>query len=211
MLLDQKHLAASRMQQTLQRSMPGNQPPQGTLGGGLDALSSMMAIDRKEINPAQKAAKVEIDALMESLLPSIEYHEAYHQIVKDDWPTPSWVPTKFEKLSPHGIESSLEELGAYLTQLVYTNTGHKIWLTKLLLFSLNSMTRDQPEYYASSLIFSAIRDLYFRRDIEANFDLTIEEKVAIYEVLSTFSPLELNQLAEQAFEELFERPVVRLE
>ena len=211
MLLDQKHLAASRMQQTLQRSIPGNPSSQGTLSGGLDALSSMMATESKEVNPAQKAAKVEIDALMESLLPSIEYHEAYHQIVKDDWPEPSWVPTQFEKLSPQGIESSLEELGAYLTQLVYTDTGHKIWLTKLLLFSLNSMTRDQPEYYASSLIFSAMRDLYLMRNIEPNFELTIDEKVAIYEALSTYSPMELNQLAEQAFEELFERPVVRLE
>ncbi len=211
MLLDQKHLAASRMQQTLQRSMPGNPSSQGTLSGGLDALSSMMAIDSKEVNPAQKAAKIEIDALTESLLPSIEYHEAYHQIVKDDWVTPSWVPIKFEKLSEQGIESSLEELGAYLTQLVYTNTGHKIWLTKLLLFSLNSMTKDQPEYYASSLIFSAMRDLYLMRNIEPNFELTIDEKVAIYEALSTYSPMELNQLAEQAFEELFERPVVRLE
>ena len=171
----------------------------------------MMATESKEVNPAQKAAKIEIDALMESLLPSIEYHEAYHQIVKDNWAEPSWVPTKFEKLSEQGIESSLEELGAYLTQLVYTDTGHKIWLTKLLLFSLNSMTRDQPEFYASSLIFSAMRDLYLMRSIEPNFELTIDEKVAIYKALSTYSPRELNHLAEQAFEELFERPVVTLE
>jgi len=73
------------------------------------------------------------------------------------------------------------------------------------------MTKDQPEYYASSLIFSAMRDLYLMRNIEPNFELTIDEKVAIYEALSTYSPMELNQLAEQAFEELFERPVVRLE
>lgn len=211
MLLDKQHLAASRMQQTLQRSRPGDQASQGTLGGGLDALSSMMATESKVENPAQTAAKVEIDALITSLLPSIEYHEAYHQIVKDDWPKPSWVPIQFGKLSAHGIESSLEELGAYLTQLVYTDTGHKIWLTKLLLFSLNSMTRDQPEYYASSIIFSAMRDLYLMRNIEPNFDLSVEEKVAIYEALATYSPRELNQLAEQAFMELFERPVVTLE
>lgn len=210
MLLDQKHLAASRMQQTLQRSTLGNQSSQGTLGGGLDALSSMMATERKAINPAQIAARAKIDTLTESLLPSIEYHEAYHQIVKDNWVQPSWVPTQFAKLSEHGIESSLEELGAYLTQLVYTDTGHKIWLTKLLLFSLNSMTKDQPEYYASSLIFSAMRDLYLKTDIKANFQLSVEEKVNIYEALSTYSPRELNYLAEQAFEELFERPVVTL-
>ena len=211
MLLDQKHLAASRMQQTLQRSKPGDQATTGVLGGGLDALSTMMAATNQEDTPAQTAAKPQIDELLESMLPSIEYHEAYHQIVKDDWPEPSWVSIKFEKLTEQGIESSLEELGAYLTQLVYTDTGHKIWLTKLLLFSLNSMTQDQPEYYASSLIFSAMRDQYLMKDIEANFDLSVEEKVEIYKALSTYSTVELNQLAERAFVELFERPVVRLE
>ncbi len=211
MLLDQKHLAASRMQQTLQRSTPGNQPAQGVLGGSLDAISSMMTLDSKDAKPAQEAAKVEIEALIESLIPSIEFHEAYHQIVKDDWPQPAWVPVQFEKLSERGIEASMEELGAYLTQLVYTDNGHKVWLTKLLLFSLNSMTKDQPEYYASSIIFSAMRDLYLMRDIEPNFNLSADEKVEIYKALSTYGPLDVNQLAQRAFEELFERPVVRLE
>ena len=211
MLLDQKHLAASRMQQTLQRSKPGDQASQGVLGGGLDALSSMMTTENKEAKPAHAAAKAEITTLMDSLLPSIEYHEAYHQIVKDEWTEPSWVPVQFKDLSKQGIEASLEELGAYLTQLVYTDTGHKIWLTKLLLFSLNSMTKDQPEYYASSIIFSAMRDMYLMKDVEANFELSVEEKVDIYKALSTYSPLDLNQLAEKAFEELFERPVVSLE
>ena len=211
MLLDQKHLAASRMQQTLQRSTPGNQASQGVLGGGLDALSSMMTIENKDTKPAHEAAKVEINALMDSLLPSIEYHEAYHQIVKDNWAQPKWVPEQFENLSEQGIEASLEELGAYLTQLVYTNTGHKIWLTKLLLFSLNSMTKDQPEYYASSIIFSSMRDIYLMRDIKANFDLSVEEKVDIYKALSTYGPLDLNQMAQKAFKELFERPVVTLQ
>lgn len=211
MLLDQKHLAASRMQQTLQRSMPGNQASQGVLGGGLDVLSSMMSTSDEELKPAQDAARTEINRLMDSLLPSIEYHEAYHQIVKDNWPEPSWVPVQFANLSEQGVEASLEELGAYLTQLVYTDTGHKIWLTKLLLFSLNSMTKDQPEYYASSIIFSAMRDIYLMRDIEASFDLSVEEKVDIYKALSTYGPLDLNQLAQKAFEELFERPVVSLE
>jgi len=210
MLLDQKHLAASRMQQTLQRSKPGDQTSQGVLGGGLDALSAMMTSENKDTKPAQKAAKIEMNALMDSLLPSIEYHEAYHQIVKDEWPKPAWVPEKFKDHTEQGIEASLEELGAYLTQLVYTNTGHKIWLTKLLLFSLNSMTKDQPEYYASSLIFSAMRDLYLRRDIKPNFDLSVDEKVEIYKALSTYGSLDLNQLAQKVFEELFERSVVSL-
>ena len=211
MLLDQQHLSASRMQQTLQRSTPGNQALTGVLGGSLDALSAFMATTDEANKPAQTAAKVEIEALIDSLLPSIEYHEAYHQIVKDDWVEPSWVPEQFEKLTKQGIESSLEELGAYLTQLVYTDTGHKIWLTKLLLFSLNSMTQGQPEYYASSIIFSAMRDQYLMKDIKANYDLSVEEKVDIYKALSTYSSAELNQLAEKAFEELFERPVVTLE
>ena len=117
---------------------------------------------------------------MGSLLPSIEYHEAYHQIIKDNWPEPSWVPIQFKHLSEQGVEASMEELGAYLTQLVYTETGHKIWLTKLLLFSLNSMTKDQPEYYASSIIFSAMRDTYLMQDIKANYELSVDEKVEIY-------------------------------
>ena len=211
MLMDQKHLSASRMQQTLQRSKPGDLASQGVLGGGLDALSDMMTSENKDAKPAQEAAKVEIDALMDSLLPSIEYHEAYHQIVKDEWPKPAWVPEKFKDLTESGIEASLEELGAYLTQLVYTDTSHKIWLTKLLLFSLNSMTKDQPEYYASSIIFSAMRNIYLMEDIKPNFDLSVDEKVEIYKALSTYGPLDLNQLAQRVFEELFERPVVRLQ
>ena len=211
MLRDQRHLSASRMQQTLQRSRPGEITSTGVLGGGLDALSALMNSPEEAKKPAQTAARPEIDALMNSLLPSIEYHEAYHQIVKDAWPVPKWVPVKFEKLSKPGIESSLEELGAYLTQLVYTDTGHKIWLTKLLLFSINSMTQDQPEYYASSIIFSAMRDLYQRKPVTANFDLTVDEKVEIYKALSTYSPMELNAMAAVAFVELFERPVVTLE
>ena len=73
------------------------------------------------------------------------------------------------------------------------------------------MTKDQPEYYASSLIFSAMRDLYSMKDVEANFDLTVDEKVEIYKALSTYGPLDLNQLAQRAFEKLFGRPVVRLQ
>jgi len=211
LLQDQKHLASSRMQQTLQRSTPGDQSSQGVLGGSLDAISDMMASGGEKPKPAREAANVEIETLIDSLLPSIEYHEAYHQIVKDKWAQPAWVATLLGEQSEQGKEASLEELGAYLTQLVYTDTGHKVWLTKLLLFSLNSMTKDQPEYYASSLIFSAMRDLYLMRDIKPNVELSVDEKVEIYKALSTYGPLDLNQLAQRAFVELFERPVVRLE
>jgi len=211
MLLDQQHLSSSRMQQTLQRSRPPSLNETGLLGG-LDAISSMMdSLSQPVDKPAQKAAKREIDTLMTSLLPSIEYHEAYHQIIKIGWVKPSWVAKNFSEMSRHGVESSLEELGAYLTQLVYTDTGHKIWLTKLLLFSLNSMTKDQPEYYASSMIFSAMQDLYLLREITPNHQLTVEEKVAIYKILSGFSVKELQNKARTAFEVLFERPVVSLQ
>jgi hypothetical protein len=172
----------------------------------------MMAKSDKDINhPARTAASKEITALSESLLPSIEYHEAYHQIEKEDWKQPYWVPTLLEGLSENGIESSLEELGAYLTQMVYTPDGQKVWLTKLLLFSLNSMTRDQPEFYASSMIFSAMRDEYLLQDIRADFSLDVDEKVRIYKTLSTMEPAELQRMAAKVFTHLFERPVVVLQ
>ena len=211
MLLDQQHLASSRMQQTLQRSTPPTLNNTGIIGG-LDAISGLMDLTQETSKqPAQDAARKELDLLMTSLLPSIEYHEAYHQIEKESWPEPSWVSVNFKDLSENGVESSLEELGAYLTQLVYTDNGHKVWLTKLLLFSLNSMTKDQPEYYASSMIFSAMRDLYLLRDIKPNHNLDVEEKVAIYKALSEMGVAELQNKAHAVFEVLFERPVVILQ
>ena len=211
MLRDRQHLSASRMQQTLQRSTPGAGDG-GILSGSLDVISGMMAKSDKDINhTARTAASKEITALSESLLPSIEYHEAYHQIEKEDWKQPYWVPTLLEGLSENGIESSLEELGAYLTQMVYTPDGQKVWLTKLLLFSLNSMTRDQPEFYASSMIFSAMRDEYLLQDIRADFSLDVDEKVRIYKTLSTMEPAELQRMAAKVFTHLFERPVVVLQ
>ncbi|PID45397.1 MAG: hypothetical protein CSB47_08945 [Proteobacteria bacterium] len=211
MLHDQQHLSSSRMQQTLQRSTPPTLDNGGIMGG-LDAISGMIdSIQKPEQQPAQQAARQELDEMMMSLLPSIEYHEAYHQIVKDNWPVPDWVGKNFAQLSENGIESSLEELGAYLTQLVYTDVGQKVWLTKLLLFSLNSMTQDQPEYYASSMIFSALRDSYLLRDITPNHTLSVDEKVEIYKALSSMSTSELQQHARKVFEFLFERPVVILQ
>jgi hypothetical protein len=207
MLLDQQHLATSRMQQTLQRSLPANGAE-----GTLDVISGMMDTLREPSpQPAQKAAKGELDTMMKSLLPSIEFHEAYHQIEKANWKEPSWVAEEFESLSERGVESSLEELGAYLTQLVYTDSNHKVWLTKLLLFSINSMTQGQPEYYASSVIFSAMQDTYLLQDISPNHRLTVDEKVEIYKALSTYNIRELQDMAKVVFEALFERPVVTLQ
>lgn len=212
MLRDRQHLSASRMQQTLQRSTPAGNSDGSILGGGLDVISGMMSQSDAKINHAARtAASQEIKTLSDSLLPSIEYHEAYHQIEKQHWKQPEWVPTLFKGLSDHGIESSLEELGAYLTQIVYTPDGQKVWLTKLLLFSLNSMTRDQPEFYASSMIFSAMRDEYLLQDIRADYNLDVDEKVRIYKTLSTLEPEELQRMAAKVFTHLFERPVVVLQ
>jgi len=207
MLLDQQHLASSRMQQTLQRSLPGDNAE-----GTLDVISGMMEQLREpDPLPAKESAKAELATLTDSLLPSIEYHEAYHQIDKESWKEPDWVAVEFSTLSERGVESSLEELGAYLTQLVYTDTSHKVWLTKLLLFSINSMTQGQPEYYASSVIFSAMRDVYLLQDIQPNYELSVDEKIDIYKALSTYSIRELQDMATVAFEALFERPVVTLQ
>ncbi len=208
MLLDQQHLASSRMQQTLQRSLPGS----SSADGALDVISGMMdTLRQPTAQPAKEAAKEELDTLMTSLFPSIEYHEAYHQIDKRNWKEPDWVAKEFSSLSERGIESSLEELGAYLTQLVYTDTNHKVWLTKLLLFSINSMTQGQPEFYASSMIFSAMRDIYLLQDVKPNHQLTVDEKVEIYKALSTYNIHEIQDIANIAFQALFERPVVTLE
>ncbi len=209
-LLKNKHkMATSRLRQTLQRA-DGASSNQGVLGGGLDAISTLLGgVDKndKKIKAEAEIDESILDKLNKALLPSIEHHEAYHQIDKSEWKEPEWVSTTFKDLSDNGKEHALEELGAYLTQLTYTKQGSDIWLTKLLFFSLNSMMRNQPEFYASSIILDTMDKLYKGEQVKVRYDLSVDEKIKIYKVFTTVDEAYLKVIAERAYIELFRRPV----
>ncbi len=209
LLLKNKHkMATSRLRQTLQRADGASN--QGVLGGGLDAISSLLGgLDKAD--KKAKTAEIDyhiLDKLDQALLPSIEYHEAYHQIDKSKWDEPKWVATTLKELTENGKEHALEELGAYLTQLTYTEQGSDIWLTKILFFSLNSMMRNQPEFYSSSIIFDTMYKLYKDEEItEVRYDLSVDEKIKIYKLFTGLDKTYLKIIAERAYIELFRRPV----
>ncbi len=145
------------------------------------------------------------------MLPSIEYHEAYHQIDKKDWKSPAWLDSTFkDKLSKNGREHTLEELGAYLAQLANTDQGQNIWLGKLLIFSLNPMTKGQAEYYASSIILTSMESLYLGKAIAPNYVASVEEKTRIYKTLLKTNSAEISYLAKKTYEILFQREVPKL-
>ncbi|RTZ66350.1 MAG: hypothetical protein DSZ29_02975 [Aquificaceae bacterium] len=209
-LKNKRQMETSRLRQTLQRA--DGALNQGVLGGGLDAISSLLGGLDKDKKKEKKSAETEIDEhildkLNQALLPSIEHHEAYHQIDKSKWKEPKWVATTFKELSENGKEHALEELGAYLTQLTYTEQGSDIWLTKILFFSLNSMMRNQPEFYSSSIILDTMYKLYKGEQVEVRYDLTVDEKIKIYKIFTTLDEAYLKVIAERAYIELFRRPV----
>ncbi|HIO91929.1 MAG TPA: hypothetical protein EYG68_03685 [Leucothrix mucor] len=209
-LKNKRQMATSRLRQTLQRADGASN--QGVLGGGLDAISSLLGGLNKDDKNKKKLEENKIDfAILEklnkALLPSIEYHEAYHQIDKSQWQEPKWVGDTFKGLSDNGKEHTLEELGAYLTQLTYTEQGSDIWLTKLLFFSLNSMMRNQPEFYSSSIIFNTMHKLYADEKIEVSYEISVDEKIKIYKIFTTLDDDYLKIIAERAYIELFRRPV----
>jgi hypothetical protein len=208
-LKNKRQMATSRMRQTLQRADGASN--QGVLGGGLDAISSLLGgLDKKD-NASKKTSKEIdysiLDKLNNALLPSIEYHEAYHQIDKSQWKEPAWVADVFNDLSENGKEHALEELGAYLTQLTYTKKGADIWLTKLLFFSLNSMMQGQPEFYSSSIILGTMNSLYLGEKVDIRYDLSVDEKINIYKTFATLDEAYLKIIAERAYNELFRRAV----
>ena len=208
-LKNKRQMTTSRMRQTLQRADGASD--QGVLGGGLDAISSLLG-GQDKTNEKSKKKPEEIDyaileKLNQALLPSIEYHEAYHQIDKEKWIEPAWVKKVFKNLSENGKEHALEELGAYLTQLSYTEQGADIWLTKILFFSLNSMMRNQPEFYSSAIILGTMNSLYLGEKVDVNFDLSVDEKIKIYKKFTALDKAYLKIMAERAYIELFRRPV----
>ncbi len=208
-LKNKRKMTTSRMRQTLQRADGASD--QGVLGGGLDAISSLLGgLDKTNEKSKKKPEEIDyaiLEKLNQALLPSIEYHEAYHQIDKEKWIEPAWVEKVFENLSENGKEHALEELGAYLTQLSYTKQGADIWLTKILFFSLNSMMRSQPEFYASAIILGTMNSLYLGEKVDVNFDLSVDEKIKIYKKFTALDKAYLKIMAERAYIELFRRPV----
>jgi hypothetical protein len=212
---DKFRMSNAKMQQTLQRENSNSE--KSIFGNGFDAISVMLGKSAgTEKNKKSKTTNEEfepeiLDKLDEVLLPSIEYHEAYHQIDKKTWAAPTWLRDTFkDKLNENAIDHTLEELGAYLAQLANTDQGQQIWLSKLLIFSLNPMTKGQAEYYASSLIFTTIESLYLGDEVKPNYIATVDEKTAIFKVLSSKSNSEIKALAKAAYEELFKRPVPSL-
>ena len=215
LISDKSRMSNAKMQQTLQRENSNSET--SIFGNGFDAISVLLG-KTAETNTKQKKkiASKEFEPeilhkLDDVLLPSIEYHEAYHQIDKKEWNPPRWLKTTFkDKLDENGIDHTLEELGAYLAQLANTDQGQKIWLSKLLIFSLNPMTKGQAEYYASSIIFNTMESLYLGIEVKPDYIATVDEKTAIFKVLTSKNQSEIKALAKAAYEELFNRPVPSL-
>ncbi len=217
LISDKFRMQNSKMQQTMQRT--NSNSDKSIFGNGFDAISVLLGKDKQKSQNKQEFSKnlamVEepvLKKLDEALLPSIEYHEAYHQINKKNWQSPHWLAATFkDKLSEDGIDHTLEELGAYLAQLASTDQGINIWLSKLLIFSLNPMTKGQAEYYASSIILTSMESLYLGKPIEPNYIASVEDKTRIYKTLLTKDKAVLSALSRRAYEVLFQRnvPILR--
>lgn len=217
LIKDKSRMQNSKMEQTMQRTHSNND--RNLFGSGFDAISVLLGksqtkdIGKNEFVKAQfsKEDSEILKKLDEVLYPSIEYHEAYHQIVKNDWRPPNWLEATFKgQLNENSIEHTLEELGAYLSQLANTDQGQNIWLSKLLIFSLNPMTQGQAEYYASSIIFNAMESLYLEEPIVPNYIATVDDKTRIFKFLLTKNSQEINDLARRAYQILFHRDVPNL-
>ncbi len=218
LIKNKKRLQNAKMKQTLEQNSSMNE--ENIFGGGLDAISVLLnkANNAKKTLPLKQKNKISddeyalLDKLNTVLLPSIELHEAYHQIDKKSWLTPTWFAKTFkDELTESGTEHTMEELGAYLSQLANTEQAHNIWLSKLLIFSLNPMTKGQAEYYASSLIFDTMESLRLGVAIkQPSYTLSIDKKTAIYKSLIALDTALIRTLAKHAFEVLFEREVPNL-
>ncbi len=219
LLKDKQRMQNSKFEQTLART--GGSNNQSVFGNGFDAISVLLGKDNAKKNTNKKKSKITeitqedkdlLEKLDTVLLPSIEYHEAYHQINKKNWKTPAWVKTTFkdEKLSDDGLDHTLEELGAYLSQIASTEEGHNIWLSKLLIFSISPFTKGQAEHYASSIILTTMESIYLKKEHSIYFKTNIDKKTEIYNELINMSNNEKRYLANEAYKILFEREVPNL-
>jgi len=217
LIKDKSRMQNSKMQQTMQRTNSNND--QNIFGNGFDAISVLLGKNQKDKKKVKEFAKPVynkktrkvLQKLDSVLYPSIEHHEAYHQIDKKDWRSPNWIQPVFKgKLNESALEHTMEELGAYLSQLANTDQGQNIWLSKLLIFSLNPMTKGQAEYYASSIIFNAMEALDSGEAIQANYIATVDDKTRIFKMLLAKNSDEISQMAKQAYQILFQRDVPNL-
>jgi hypothetical protein len=218
LISDKFRMQNSKMQQTMERN--NSNTDDSIFGNGFDAISVLLGKEKEKSQDKEASSKKltsteeepSLKKLDQALLPSIEYHEAYHQIDKKNWESPNWIAATFEdKLSEDGIDHTLEELGAYLAQLASTDQGLNIWLSKLLIFSLNPMTKGQAEFYASSIILTTMESIYLDKPIEPNYIATVEDKTRIYKTLLTKDNAQIKALSKRAYEELFQRnvPILR--
>ena len=207
----------SKMQQTMQRTNSNND--KNIFGNGFDAISVLLGKSEKNDEQSNEFKKTSynkketqtLKKLDEVLYPSIEYHEAYHQIDKKDWRPPNWLIPVFKgKLDENAIEHTMEELGAYLSQLANTDQGQNIWLSKLLIFSLNPMTKGQAEYYASSIIFNAMEQLHLGEAIDVSYIATVDKKTEIFKMLLNKNSDEISNMAHRAYQIIFQRDVPSL-
>ena len=217
LIKDKARLQNSKLQQTLGRTNTNDNT--SLFGNGFDAISVLLG--KQEKDGTKKAPqKIELsqddldllNKLDSILLPSIEYHEAYHQINKKDWKVPAWTNATFkdEKLTENGLDHTMEELGAYLSQIASTDEGHNIWLSKLLIFSLSPFTKGQAEHYASSIILTTLNSIYLEKEVIPYFKTSVDNKNRIYRQLIRMSNSQKRYLAKKAYEILFGREVPKL-
>ena len=214
LIKDKNRLQNSKLKQTLGRTNTNNDS--SLFGNSLDAISVLLGKQGKDSKrkPIKKFEPTKeelalLDKLDDVMLPSIEYHEAYHQIVKTDWVAPLWIKTTFKdaNLTENGLDHTMEELGAYLSQIANTDEGHNIWLSKLLLFSISPFTKGQAEHYASSIILTTMESIYLDKKVTPRYKASVDEKTKIYSILVSLSNSEKRRLAKKAYEILFDRGV----
>lgn len=220
LIKDKDRMKNAKIQQTMQRTNSNNDG--NIFGNGFDAISVLLGKNQKENDEKSKHRKEfqrmtfnennELTLKLDNTLyPSIEYHEAYHQIDKKEWRQPPWLKSVFkDKLDEYAIDHTLEELGAYLAQLANTDKGQNIWLSKLLIFSLNPMTQGQAEYYASSIILNAMDAIDSQEPIQGHYIATVDQKTKIFKMLLTKNNKEISKMARQAYQILFQRDVPKL-
>ncbi len=205
----------AKLQQTLEKNVSNNEA--NMFGNGFDAISVLLgkldSSEKLKEKPVEDDKNYDLlERLVDVLTPSIEYHEAYHQIDKTNWRKPGWIDQTFnDELTENGLDHTMEELGAYLAQLANTKEGHGIWLSKLLIFSLNPMTKGQAEYYSSSIILGTLESLYLGSAIVPNYSASVEKKTEIYKTMTEMSKKDIRELAKRAYEVLFEREVPLLQ
>ncbi len=209
LIKDKNRMQNSKMQRTLERT--NSNSAKSIFGNGFDAISVLLgkkkASQKEKAKPIAFAEQELLKKLDDVLLPSIEYHEAYHQINKKQWKKAAWMNKLKDELTDDGMDHMLEELGAYLAQLANTKQGHNIWLSKLLIFSLNPMTKGQAEYYASSIILTTMESLYLSEKVEPYHESDVDDKTNIYRILTMMDNQQIRDLSRRAYEVLFERKV----